>query len=189
LDILTASISAENVRFNKRVKSLTQNVDGATIEFEDGEIATASCAIGADGIKGVSRGVVLGDRWPERVHATYTGKYVYRSIIPMADAMKVLGKDVDGNEIAGDAKMFMGDKCIITTFPISKGQQSNMVCFKLDDTPWTYHEWTKPVPRETMVKDITELGVDSRLVKLLDVSLLSPDLKIVLVGSHTDTYS
>jgi salicylate hydroxylase len=170
LDILTAWIPKENVRFNKRVKSLSQNDKGVVIEFEDGEVVTASCAIGSDGIKGVSRRVVLGNRWPECVEAKYTSKYVYRSIVPMEDAMRVLGKDVDGNEIAGDAKMFMGERSIITTFPISRGTQSNMVCFRLDDRPWTYHEWTKPVSREEMVQDMTQLGVDSRLVKLLDVS-------------------
>lgn len=173
LDILTASIPEENVRFNKRVKSLTQNEKGAVITFEDGEVAEASCAIGSDGIKGISRRVVLGDRWPEYVAATYTGKYIYRSIVPMADAMNILGKDVDGNEIAGDAKMFMGDKSVVTTFPISRGTHSNMVCFRLDDKPWTHHEWTKPVSKEEMIQDITSLGVDKRLVKLLDVSSLA----------------
>lgn len=174
LDILTAWIPKENVRFNKRVKSLSQNESGAVVTFEDGEVVTASCAIGSDGIKGVSRGVVLGDRWPEYVQAKYTGKYVYRSIVPMEDAMRILGKDVDGNEIAGDAKMFMGERSIITTFPISRGTQSNMVCFRLDDKPWTHHEWTKPVSREEMVRDIQDLGVDGRLVKLLDVSNPAP---------------
>lgn len=170
LDILTAKIPEENVRFSKRVRRLSQDETGVTIEFEDGEVATATCAIGSDGIKGMSRSAVLGDRWPEYVQAQYTGKYVYRAIIPMEDAMRVLGKDVDGNEIAGDAKMFMGDRCIITTFPISSGKQSNMVCFRLDDKPWTHPQWTKPVSREEMTQDIADLGVDERLVKLLDVS-------------------
>jgi salicylate hydroxylase len=174
LDIMTQPIAPENVRFDKRVESITQNEKGAVITFEDGEVVTASCAIGSDGIKGISRAAVLGDRWPEQVTAKYTGKYVYRAIIPMEDAIKVLGKDVEGNEIAGDAKMYMGDKCIITTFPISRGTQSNMVCFRLDDQPWTYPEWTKPVTKEAMISDIAAFDVDKRLVKLLDVSNITP---------------
>ncbi|KAF2998768.1 hypothetical protein E8E14_005623 [Neopestalotiopsis sp. 37M] len=169
LKIMTADIPEQYVRFSKRAKTLSQDDErGVVIEFEDGEVTTASCAIGADGIKGASRGFVLGDRWPEYVRAQYTGKYVYRAIIPMDDAKRVLGQDVDGNEIAGDAKMFMGDECIITTFPISSGTQSNMVCFRLDNKPWTHPEWTKPVSREDMTRDIADLGVDKRLVKLLD---------------------
>ncbi|KAK6070116.1 salicylate hydroxylase [Seiridium cupressi] len=168
LDILTTWIPEENVRFDKRVKNLSQDENGATIEFVDGQVVTASCAIACDGVKGVSRGVVLGDRWPEYVHAKYTGKYVYRSIIPMEDATKIFGKDVDGNEIAGDAKMFMGEKCIITTFPISRGTQTNMVCFRLDDKPWPHPEYTKRVSKEEMIQDISSLGVDKRLVQLLD---------------------
>ncbi|KAI1843240.1 hypothetical protein JX265_012187 [Neoarthrinium moseri] len=168
LDILTSWIPGKNVRFNKRVKRLSQNEKGAVIEFEDGNIVAASCVIGSDGIKGASRGAVLGDRWPEYVQARYTGKYVYRSIIPMEEAMKILGKDVDGNEIAGDAKMFMGDRCIIATFPISKGTQSNMVCFRPDDQPWSHPEWTRAVSKHTMMQDIRKLGVDERLVTLLN---------------------
>ncbi|KAI0130335.1 hypothetical protein BJ170DRAFT_720511 [Xylariales sp. AK1849] len=168
LDIMTAWIPKENVRFNMRVKSLAQDDNGGIITFEDGEVARASCVVGSDGAKGISRGVVLGDRWPELVQGEYTGKYVYRCIIPMEEARKVLGKDIDGNDIAGDAKMFMGPKCIITTFPISKGTESNMVCFRLDDKPWTHDEWTKSVTKEFMKQDIADLGVDKRLVKLLD---------------------
>lgn len=171
LDIMTRPIDEANVRFNKRVKSISQNESGAVVTFEDGEVVTASCAIGSDGIKGISRRAVLGDRWPEQVDATYTGRYVYRAIIPMEEAIEVLGKDVDGNQIAGDAKMFMGEQCIITTFPIQSGARSNMVCFRLSDEPWTHPEWTKEVPQEYMVSDIAGLEVDHRLVKLLDVSI------------------
>lgn len=170
LDILTAWVPEENVRFGKRVRSLSQDDRGVMIAFDDGEMVEASCAIGSDGIKGISRGVVLGDRWPECVEAKYTGKYIYRAVIPMKDAMDILGKDVDGNEIAGDAKMFMGEKSVVTTFPISRGTQSNMVCFRLDDKPWAHDEWTKPVSKDEMVRDVVALGVDKRLVKLLDVS-------------------
>ncbi|ORY56860.1 uncharacterized protein BCR38DRAFT_414185 [Pseudomassariella vexata] len=168
LDIITGSIPKENLRFGKRVTTLSQTDRGVVIAFEDGEFAEASCAVGSDGVKGMSRGVVLGERWPELVNATYTGRYVYRAVIPMQKAMKIMSKDLDGHERAGDAKMFMGDQCIIVTFPISKGKECNMVCFKMDDKPWMYHEWTKPVTKDLMLSDISELGVDRRLVKLLE---------------------
>ena len=101
--------------------------------------------------------------YPDQVAATYSGKYVYRSIVPMKEAIKILGKN------AGDGKWFMGNGANFTTFSISKGAQFNIVAFKIDDKPWTHHQWTKMVDRETMLADFA-VGVDKRLVKLLDVS-------------------
>lgn len=172
LDILTSWIPAKNVQFQKRVKALRQNGDKVTIDFEDGKSEVVDAVIGCDGVKGLSRKAVIGDKWPDLVPARYTGRYVYRSIVPMEDANKILGKDVYGNDIAGDAKMFMGDKAVITTFPISKGTQCNLVCFILvGDEPWTHPEWTQQVSKSEMKEDLKKAGIDQRLVTMLDVSI------------------
>ncbi|KAJ6438102.1 FAD/NAD(P)-binding domain-containing protein [Purpureocillium lavendulum] len=161
LDILTAAIPKENVKFNKRVRSMKQGEYGVTIVFEDGEIAEASAVVGSDGVKGPTRGYVLGDKYPGEVDATYSGKYVYRAIAPMKDALEILG------EHAGDAKAFCGHKITFITFPISSGTQYNLVAFKHSDTPWTHPQWTKLVTREEMTADF-DGQVDQRLVKILD---------------------
>ncbi|OIW34329.1 FAD/NAD(P)-binding domain-containing protein [Coniochaeta ligniaria NRRL 30616] len=161
LDILTSMIPKETVRFSKRVKTVEQRVDRVVITFEDGEVAEASAVIGSDGAKGPTRKFVLGERYPEEVAATYSGKYVYRSIIPMKDALEILG------DHAGDAKSFIGHNVNFITFPISKGTQCNLVAFKFTDEPWTHDQWTRRVTKEEMVADFAH-GVDKRLVKLLD---------------------
>ncbi|RDW85248.1 hypothetical protein BP6252_02838 [Coleophoma cylindrospora] len=161
LDIMTGLIPLSTVRFNKRLKSLVQEKDKVIITFEDGEVTEANSVIGCDGVKGATRPVVLGEKYPEKVEATYSGKYAYRSIIPMKDAVEILG------EHAGDAKMFMGPGVNMTTFPISKGTACNAVVFKLDDKPWSYQDWTRPVDPEVMFGDFST-GVDKRLVKLLE---------------------
>ncbi|CAK7245764.1 MAG: hypothetical protein STHCBS139747_007356 [Sporothrix thermara] len=165
LNILTSMIPAENVRFNKRVKTLDQGGAGGvvTIMFEDGEVVTADAVVGSDGAKGPTRGFVLGEQWPEEVKATYSGKYVYRSIIPMDEALKILGHH------AGDAESFLGKDVNFITFPISRGTQCNLVAFKFTpgQTVWTHDQWTKRVTKEEMLADFAE-GVDPRLVKLLD---------------------
>jgi salicylate hydroxylase len=167
LDILTSMIPRDTVRFSKRVKSMEQLKDRVAITFEDGEVAEASAVVGSDGGKGPTRKFVLEDQFREEVAATYSGKYVYRSIIPMKDALDILGHH------AGDAKAFIGHNVHFITFPISKGTQCNLVAFKYTDEPWIHNQWTKRVTKEQMVADFAD-GVDKRLVKLLDVSLLTP---------------
>ncbi|KIM96210.1 hypothetical protein OIDMADRAFT_132800 [Oidiodendron maius Zn] len=147
LDIMTSLIPLDTVKFNKRVKSYEQLEGRVAITFEDGETVEASAVIGCDGAKGATRGAVLGEAYPDQVTATYSGKYVYRSIVPMKEAIKILGKN------AGDGKWFMGNGANFTTFSISKGAQFNIVAFKIDDKPWTHHQWTKMVDRETMLAD------------------------------------
>ncbi|RFU30413.1 hypothetical protein B7463_g5920, partial [Scytalidium lignicola] len=161
LNILTSLIPVERVKFNKRLNTLEQKADKVIITFEDGDVVETSAVIGCDGAKGPVRRYVLGGKFPENVEAKYSGKYVYRSIIPMKDAMDILG------EHAGDAKTFLGPKVNFITFPISNGTQCNLVAFKMDDKPWTYPQWTKPVTREEMIADF-DTGVDKRIVKLLD---------------------
>lgn len=166
LNILTSMIPPETVRFNKRVKTIVQGSnpgDKVSITFEDGETVTADAVIGSDGAKGPTRGFVLGDRWPEEVKATYSGKYVYRSIIPTADALQILGHH------AGDAESFLGKDVNFITFPISRGAYCNLVAFKFTrDQPWTHDQWTKRVTKEEMLADFDDVNVDKRLVRLLD---------------------
>ncbi|KAL1844646.1 hypothetical protein VTK73DRAFT_2101 [Phialemonium thermophilum] len=177
LDILIAGVPPEKVQFRKRATGFRQHrggpdgEEGVTISFEDGTESRVDAVIGADGVKGLSRAAVLGERWPELVPARYTGRYVYRSVVPMDAATAILGQDCLGNDIAGDARMFMGPRAIITIFPISKGTQCNLVCFILvGDQPWTHPEWTQTVSKEEMRKDLREAGIDHRLVQMLDVT-------------------
>jgi salicylate hydroxylase len=162
LDIMTSRINRERVRFGKRVDTVSQDENGVTITFTDGEIVQADLLIGADGVKGPTRQAVLGDRYPDKVSATYSGKYVYRSIAPMKDALSILG------EHAGDARTFVGQGVNFITYPISCSTEYNMVAIKLTDEPWTHPQWTQEVTREEMAGDFE--GVDERIVKLLDVS-------------------
>lgn len=164
LDILTSMIPRDTVRFNKRVKNLEQKEDRVVITFEDGEVAEATAVVGCDGVKGPTRGFVLGEKYPSEVAATYSGKYVYRSIVPMKDALEFLGP-----ENAGDSKALIGYKHKFITFPISRGTQYNMVAFKYTDKPWTHHQWTKMVTKEEMLNDFAG-EVDPRILQALSVS-------------------
>ncbi|OKL60059.1 hypothetical protein UA08_04735 [Talaromyces atroroseus] len=160
LDIMTSRINRERVRFGKRVDSVRQDENGVTITFKDGETVQADLLIGADGIRGPTRQAVLGEQYPDKVSATYSGKYVYRSIAPMKEALDILGQH------AGDARTFLGPGVNFITYPISRGTEYNMVAIKVTDEPWSLPQWTQEVTREEMAADFE--GVDRRIVKLLD---------------------
>ena len=170
LDILTKNIPADVVRFGMKATGIERRGQKMVVVFENGETAEADAVIGCDGVRGISRATVLGTSRPDLVHAKFTGKYLYRAVVPMKDALEILGDDANGNPVAGDARMFMGKKAVFTTFPISRGTELNVVCFRLTEKLWTDPEWTVPVTREAVQEDLQEADVDHRLIKLLDVS-------------------
>lgn len=162
LEIMTSFIKGDVVKFNKRVKTLKQVDDYMTIVFEDGDVAQHAAVIGTDGVKGFTRRLVLEDRYPEYVEPQYTGKYVYRAIIPMDDAKEIVG------DLATDAKMYVSKGCNLSTYPISHGHAINVVAFKRDSNPWSSPDTTHEVSREEMLADFAPSNPDPRLMKLLD---------------------
>jgi salicylate hydroxylase len=162
LDIMTSFIKEDAVRFNKRVKTLTQENNCVKIIFEDGQVAQHAAVVGSDGVKGFTRRLVLQSRYPEYVNAQYTGKYVYRAIVPMSESKEILG------DLATDAKMYMSKDCNLSTYPISYGSEMNVVAFVRDPSPWKHTDTTYEVSREDMLNDFASSNPDPRLMKLLD---------------------
>jgi salicylate hydroxylase len=183
LDIMTSFIPQDAVRFNKRVASMTQGEGVVTLKFEDGQVVQHAAVVASDGVKGFSRRIVLQDRYPDNIEPVYTGKYVYRSIVPMDDAKEILG------DHATDAKMFMSKGANLSTYPISEGKLLNVVAFKRDPEPWAHPDFTYEVSREDMYSDFVPHHPDARLVKLLDVSsiYIFPLQSLLLVPSKSPT--
>lgn len=167
LDIMTTLIPIESVKFNKKATSVTQIGDKVRVTFTDGEIIEADAVVGGDGgNRGVTRPAVLTERFPDEVMPTYSGKYVYRSMVPMVEAEAILGKGM-----AGDSKIFLGPVRHFLSYPISHGKQANIIAFVFEDKEWNEPGWTKEVSRDDMIADFKGY-VDDRLIKLLDVSIL-----------------
>jgi salicylate hydroxylase len=163
LNIMTSFIKEDAVRFNRRVKTVKQEDDCVKIIFEDGEVAQHSAIIGSDGVKGFTRRLVLESRYPEHIEPQYTGKYVYRAIVPMSESIEIMG------DLATDAKMYMSKGCNLSTYPISHGNQMNVVAFKRDSSPWKYPDSTTyEVTRTDMLNDFACSNPDPRLMKLLE---------------------
>lgn len=167
LDIMTSLIPIDTVKFNKRAASIRQLGRKVEVTFTDGEIIQVDAVIGGDGgNRGVTRPAVLAD-FPNHISPTYTGKYVYRSLVPMEEANAILGHD-----IAGDSKIFFGKVRHFLSYPISRGKQANVIAFVYKGGKWDSPQWTKEVSKEEMVADFKG-HVDERLIKLLDVSTTS----------------
>jgi len=132
------------------------------LTFADGEAIVVDAVIGCDGITGMSRKAVLEENYPESIPSQYSGGYVYRAVVPLEEAVRIVGNRV------GDAKWFMTNGRSLAIYPISKGKELNYVSFVQDKNTWSHEQVTLDVTKEQMMADLE--GFDSRLVELLDVS-------------------
>jgi salicylate hydroxylase len=65
--------------------------------------------------------------------------------------------------------MYMSKGCNLSTYPISHGNQMNVVAFKRDSSPWKYPDSTTyEVTRTDMLNDFACSNPDPRLMKLLE---------------------
>lgn len=172
LEIMEGFIPEGTVRFGKRavsVEEVEQQAGGedgrgvvVVVTFADGERVTVDAVVGCDGVKGITRQLVLGDvAPPEHVAPAYCGIYVYRGILPMDQAREILGTH------AGDAKWFMAKDKGAVIYPISQGREENFVFFVTDHRgPWTQGDLPVPCSRDDMLEDLR--GFDPRLLRLLD---------------------
>lgn len=133
---------------------------GVEITFQRDDTVFVDALIGCDGIKGLSREVVLKRRWPEQVAAKYCNTYIYRGIVPMSEAKQILG------EHAGNAKWFLSKGRTVACYPISKGREVNYVFFVTDRKGWTSKQEAIECTKQEMIEDLQ--GFDEKLLKLLE---------------------
>lgn len=170
LDELVSLIPAERATFGKKVDNIVEspNGEGVRIYFADGSTATASIAIGTDGIKSNIRPMVIGKDHPA-AKATFSGKYAYRGLIPMEKAAGLLG-----DERARNAQMYLGQDGHILTFPIEKGNTMNVVAFRTEPSgKWENEQWVLPMDRSKMEADFSDWGDDPKSILSL---MEKPDL-------------
>lgn len=86
-------IPQDTAKFRKHLDSITQERNGRLLmRFHDGTSAEADAVIGCDGIKSTVRQIIVGKDHPS-AHPAYTYKYAYRGLVPMEDAIKVIGEE------------------------------------------------------------------------------------------------
>ena len=81
--------------FGKRLVGIEQPENGEgklTIRFEDGSVAEADAVVGCDGIKSKVRAAMFGADSPI-ARPVYSHKYAYRALVPIDQAIEVLGEE------------------------------------------------------------------------------------------------
>ncbi len=85
LGVLAQEIDPGRLRLNHECNGFVQDAEGVTVRFTNGETARGDVLIGADGLRGVVRGQLLGDAPPR--YSGYTG---WRAVLrPKQPAMAV----------------------------------------------------------------------------------------------------
>jgi salicylate hydroxylase len=117
LEELVRLLPPDVARFDKRLVGIeeSEGIHGRlTVKFADGSTAEADAVVGCDGIKSRTREFVLGLDHPA-LKCRYSHKYAWRGLIPMQDAVDILGTEraanatlwVSGSRLNSGMTMFM----------------------------------------------------------------------------------
>ncbi|KIK45449.1 hypothetical protein CY34DRAFT_536551 [Suillus luteus UH-Slu-Lm8-n1] len=123
-----------DIRVNSRVVSVDPSKPCVTLA--SGEVVSADLIIGADGVKSVTRGYIIGE--PDKPRAT--GDAAYRALIP---AEKLL-QDDDLKHLVErmESNIWMGPRGHIVGYPISAKKEFNLVMMHPDETEGAVESWT-----------------------------------------------
>ena len=180
LDELVALVPDENVTFRKKVVDVEQLVDGVRLHFADGGTEEASAAVGCDGVRSNLRKILLGKEYGPS-YPTFTGKYAYRGLIPMEEAVGLLG-----DELARSSTLYLGPHGHVITIPIEKGKLMNMVAVRTKpDGKWENEKWVLQGDRTEMESDFEDWG---ETVKNIIRLTKSPDRWALFDYPPADTY-
>ncbi|RYP78139.1 hypothetical protein DL770_006929 [Monosporascus sp. CRB-9-2] len=139
LDELAGLVPKERVRFGKRLDSITKTGEGEAkdgsgpgrlvLRFRDGTAAEADVVIGCDGIHSGVRQILLGADSPA-ARPSYTGKYCFRTVVPMARVAPALAHR------AHTRFMFNGPSAHAITYPVgARAEVLNVLLVVSDPDP------------------------------------------------------
>jgi len=198
LDELIKEIPEGIAKFNKRLTDMCEAKDGSgdiVLGFADGTTAQHTAVIACDGIKSFARTWLLGKDDPA-AKAVFSGKYAYRGLIPMSEAIKLLGE-----EVAQNSQMFLGYHGHLLTFPIEHGNTMNgmlasshayvrllkhaVVAFNSCDT-WNDSKWVVGTSEEEMNADFAAWGPH---VQQIVRAMQKPDIWALFMHPPCHTYT
>ncbi|KAI1842509.1 hypothetical protein JX265_012679 [Neoarthrinium moseri] len=135
LEELSKSLPAGVIKFGKRLETIEIQADGKIIlAFGDGTQAEATAVIGCDGIKSRVRKHMYGAK-NEVSYPQFTHKVAYRALLPMTDALEVLG-----TWKANNFHHHVGPGAHMTHYPVANHKALNVVIVLSDPQPWPDHD-------------------------------------------------
>ena len=153
------------VSFRKKLLAIEElETDaGVDLKFGDGSTVHADAVIGCDGIKGLTRKIVLERNGePEAVEPKFSGKFCCRGLILLKDpkAKEEISEEIRRNNIfqfAYGAHLF--------AYPVMNGELLNVVAtHKTDDGTWKHGKWVIPASRERLEADMDIWGSPGRAI-------------------------
>ncbi|KIK82238.1 hypothetical protein PAXRUDRAFT_832326 [Paxillus rubicundulus Ve08.2h10] len=156
-----------NIRTNCRVVSLDPSIPSLTLE--SGEVVRADLVVGADGVKSLTRGYVVGG--PDK--PTPTGDAAYRAIVPAT----LLLNDPDLRPLVETPEMvgWLGPERHIMGYNIRSRQEYNLVVVHPDCG--SDESWTAEGSADKMRIDF--VGWEPRIQKLLALVTSTLDWKLM----------
>ncbi|KAK3385259.1 hypothetical protein B0H63DRAFT_449328 [Podospora didyma] len=146
------------VKFGKRLEEITiledDDDEGVVMQFADGTTAKADAVVGCDGIKSRVREIVATLNDEGDVTCGYSGKFAYRCLIPMEQAVEELGE-----ERCKVPSLWMGRDRHVLTYQVN--EMLNLVAFVTDsDDTWPGGVANMKIPttREDVLHDFEGFG-------------------------------
>ncbi|KAK1963184.1 FAD/NAD(P)-binding domain-containing protein [Colletotrichum sublineola] len=151
------------IRFNKQLKRI-EEPHGAHgklfMVFNDGSTAETDAVIGCDGIKSNTRGIVVGHDHPS-AKCTYSHKYAYRGLIPMPQAVEILGR-----ERAVTFGLWVSHDVHLVSYPVAHATMLNVAVHCTDAGDWPSDtQLTLPADLQSCLEDVKRLS--PRLQKIV----------------------
>lgn len=189
------------VTFRKRCTEITlpdpsssSPTDHLTLHFADSTTASVHAVVGADGVKSRIRQILLTHPSiacpPSLISPRFTGKYAYRGLIPMEDAVVAIG------EVARRSHMIWGYDGHLVCFPVDRGKTLNVVAFYTQATTtqdgqphtWPYGDdrWVIPADTSRVLADFRDFSGD---VRDLLRRLRTPDVWAIFEHPPAPTYA
>ncbi|KAL8989475.1 MAG: hypothetical protein Q9169_008354 [Polycauliona sp. 2 TL-2023] len=164
LDELLKLLPPDTIQFCKGLDAIEDfgaETGKVRLRFTDG--SSVETDTGCDGIRSRVRQLMLGPDDPAS-HPTYTHKYAYRGLVPMAAAKPVLGLAKTETR-----HMYLGQDGHVLTFPVAGGHLLNVVAFVSDPHDWPFPvKFTAPASKAHAVKAFERFnGTVRKIIGLL----------------------
>ncbi|KAK7923029.1 salicylate hydroxylase [Apiospora marii] len=126
IEELAKLLPPENIKFSKEIDSIVDDGESRVeLKFKDGTSEMTDIAIGCDGIRSRVRDILVGKEYA----ASYTQKFCFRGLVPMAKAQEKISP-----YRASTRFMYNGPNAHSITYPV--GEFLNVLLVVSDPDPW-----------------------------------------------------